>query len=168
MTQRLLPLAVQNISVDRCVARAGVRSFSDMGSAAGKPTLDLTDTSIVLHVPADEEKLTRIAEHLTSHVSRFQLSTMLVCVFVFNIATSLLTLSDAQRKSISAITAAGCALTHTQLGALLPLIFQCPRLVELDVSDNQLDSSRGWWPVCYALQARFATPDKYAEFVFAF
>ena len=35
-----------------------------------------------------------------------------------------------------------CALTHTQLGVLVPLVVRCARLKCVDVSDNHLGESR--------------------------
>jgi hypothetical protein len=47
----------------------------------------------------------------------------------------------------------GCQLTHAQLGPLLPFIFQCAALSELDLSDNHLDdSSDGWRAIIAAFQ----------------
>ena len=62
-------------------------------------------------------------------------------------------LFSTQVGTIVSVALIGCQLTHVQLSPLLPHIFQCVALSELDLSNNQLDdSSEGWRAIIAAFQ----------------
>ena len=53
-----------------------------------------------------------------------------------------LTCRTPQTSTVTFVTLTHCALTHTQLGALVPLLVRCTSIKIIDLSDNRLGESR--------------------------